>query len=163
MGLDFSERLIAKAQAESGSSAANIDYRVGDISEFGDWWDGQPFHGATCEMAFMDIDDLVGAVRSVSSVLCPGAPFLVSLVHPCFPGNDAGLSSWPPEGGYDVEGYWNSSEHNPNGARIRVGSSHRTLSTYLNAHLEAGFVLVHVHEPPAPVPTFLVLAFRRSQ
>jgi hypothetical protein len=161
--LDLSERLIAKAQAEVGSTPAKIEYRVGDITEVGHWWDGQPFDGATCEMAYMDIDDLVGTVRSVSTVVRPQAPFLVSLVHPCFPGNDAGLSSWPPERGYDVEGFWTSADHNPEGVRIRVGSSHRMLSTYLNAHLEAGFVLEHVHEPPTPVPTWLVLAFRRSR
>jgi hypothetical protein len=45
--------------------------------------------------------------------------------------------------------------------RIRVGSSHRTLSTYLNALIDAGFSLERVVEPPAPVPTFLLLKSRR--
>jgi hypothetical protein len=40
--------------------------------------------------------------------------------------------------------------------RIRVGASHRTLSTYLNALIDAGFSLERVVEPPAPVPTFLL-------
>jgi len=42
-----------------------------------------------------------------------------------------------------------------------VGSSHRTLSTDLNALLEAGFSLERIVEPPAPLPTFLLLESRR--
>ena len=83
------------------------------------------------------------------------------MVHPCFPGNEAGLSSWPPERSYFAEGWWTSAAHNPAGVRIRVGSSHRTLSTYLNALVESGFSLERIVEPPAPVPTFLLLKSRR--
>lgn len=132
------------------------------VTELGQWWDGHRFDGATCEMAFMDIDDLTGTVRAVSEVLHEGALFLVSLVHPCFPGNQAGLSSWPPARGYDTEGYWTSDTHNPEGVRIRVGSFHRTVSTYLNVHLDSGFELQHVYEPASSVPLYLILVFRRS-
>ena len=162
LGLDLSEAMIAKAKTETGAATSAVDFRVGDVTELSEWWDGRPFDGATCEMAFMDIDDLEGTVRSVSEVLREGAPFLVSLIHPCFPGNEAGLSSWPPGRGYDAEGYWTSDRHNPEGVRIRVGSSHRTISTYLNVHLDCGFALRRVYEPPGVVPSFLVLAFCRS-
>jgi hypothetical protein len=126
------------------------------------WWDESPFDAATCEMAFMDIDDLDGAVAAVGAAMRPGGLFAVSMVHPCFPGNAAGLSSWPPGRGYGAEGYWTSAEHNPAGVRVRVGSSHRTLATYLNVFLDAGFALQRIHEPPADVPTWLVLALRRT-
>ena len=76
---------------------------------------------------------------------------------PCFPGNEAGLSSWPPGESYFHEGRWISPDHNPAGVRIRVGSSHRTMSTYLNTLVEAGFALERAVEPPAPVPTLLLL------
>jgi hypothetical protein len=59
-------------------------------------------------------------------------------------------------------GWWTSTAHNPDGVRIRVGSSHRTLSTYLNALIDAGFSLELAVEPPAPVPTFLLLRCRRD-
>jgi 2-polyprenyl-3-methyl-5-hydroxy-6-metoxy-1,4-benzoquinol methylase len=162
VGVDLSQRLIGMARDVPATGPSDVDYRVADITEIGDWWDGRPFDGATCEMAYMDIDDLVGTVEAVSRVLRPEARFLVSLVHPCFPGNDAGLPSWPPDSGYGAEGFWTSAHHNPNGVRVRVGSSHRTLATYLNVHFEAGFVLDRVHEPPATVPTWLVIAFRRG-
>jgi 2-polyprenyl-3-methyl-5-hydroxy-6-metoxy-1,4-benzoquinol methylase len=160
-GIDLSERMIAVAAADA-EERPQLSYRVGDITRLAEWWDGAPFDGATCEMAFMDIDDLEGTIAAVATVLRPDARFGVSLVHPCFPGNAAGLSSWPPDGDYVTEGFWTSAAHNPDGIRIRVGSSHRTLATYVNLLLDGGFVLDRVHEPPAHVPTLLVLALHRS-
>lgn len=72
-----------------------------------------------------------------------------------------GCRAGPPELGYHAEGFWTSPEHNPEGVRIRVGSNHRTLGTYLNLLLDAGFGLERVHEPPAQVPMWLVLSLRR--
>jgi len=77
----------------------------------------------------MDIDDLHGVVRTVATTVRPGGWFVISMVHPCFPGNETGLSSWPPERSYFDEGWWTSTAHNPIGVRIRGGASHRTLST----------------------------------
>ena len=68
LGLDLSEAMIAQAKLEAGAKTPTVDYRVGDITELDTWWDGRPFDGATCEMAYMDIDDLVGTVRSVAEV-----------------------------------------------------------------------------------------------
>jgi hypothetical protein len=47
------------------------------------------------------------------------------------------------------------------GVRIRVGATHRKLSTYLNAPLEAGLEIERVAEPPAQVPTYLLWRCRR--
>jgi hypothetical protein len=113
-------------------------------------------------MAIMDIDDLDGAVAAVSRVVRPGGAFVVSMVNPCFPGSRSGLSSWPPDRGYTAEGYWSSVAHDPDGVRIRVGANHRMLATYLNTFLCGGFALEKAYEHPADVPTWLVLALRRS-
>jgi hypothetical protein len=57
--------------------------------------------------------------------------------------------------------WWTSPDHNPDGARIRVGATHRKLSTVLNALLAAGLPPEHFIEPPAPVPLFLLWRSRR--
>jgi 2-polyprenyl-3-methyl-5-hydroxy-6-metoxy-1,4-benzoquinol methylase len=163
VGVDLSRHLVETARAEQRADMLAISYRVADITQVADWWDGTPFDGAACEMAFMDIDDLDGTVAAVSKVLRPDGMFRISMVHPCFPGNDAGLSSWPPDRGHGAEGYWRSADHNPDGVRIRVGSSHRTLATYLNALLGRGLLLERIWEPPAEVPTWLMLALRRTR
>jgi 2-polyprenyl-3-methyl-5-hydroxy-6-metoxy-1,4-benzoquinol methylase len=162
VGVDLSTNLIARARAAEAVEPQSIGYVVADVADPARWWDGEPFDGAVCEMALMDIDDLVGTVEAVAETLRRGGAFRVSLVHPCFPGNEAGLSSWPPERGYAAEGFRTSAHHNPDGVRIRVGSNHRTLATYLNVFLDAGFALERVREPPTDVPTWLVLALRRK-
>jgi Methyltransferase domain len=82
--------------------------------------------------------------------------------RPCLPGSARGASSWPPGQGYEYEGWWISPEdHNPQGVRIRVGATHRKLSTYLNALLDAGLEAECFVEPPSAVPTYLLWRCRR--
>ncbi len=160
-GVDLAERLVDAGRTVEKSDHLGISYHSADITRSAEWWDGTPFDGAVCEMALMDIDDLAGTFVAVASTLRVGGWFAMSLVHPCFPGNDVGLSSWPPALSYFDEGRWTSREHDPDGVRVRVGSSHRTVSTYLNALIEAGMAIDRVVEPPAPVPTFLLVRSRR--
>ena len=161
-GVDISGELIAHARAREASHPLGISYHVADVAETDQWWDGTAFDGAVCEMAMMDIDDLHGTVNAVAATVRPGGWFVISMVHPSFPGNEAGLSRWPPEQSYFHEGWWTSTDHNPDGVRIRVGASHRTMSTYLNTLIAAGFSLERAVEPAAPVPTILLLRCRRG-
>jgi SAM-dependent methyltransferase len=64
-------------------------------------------------------------------------------------------------GADDREGWWTSPDHDPGGVRIRVGATHRKLSTFLNALLDAGLEAERFVEPPAPVPTYLLWRCRR--
>lgn len=162
IGVDVSDALISRAQDDEAATPLGIRYIAARVTEPAAWWDGEPFNGAVCEMAVMDIDDLDGTLQAVAQVLRREGAFFLSLVNPCFPGNDQGLSSWPPDRGYAAEGFWTSPHHNPDGVRIRVGSNHRMLSTYLNALLDAGLRLERAFEPPTPVPTWLLLACRRQ-
>jgi SAM-dependent methyltransferase len=162
VGVDLSARLVAAAREAETAAPLGVDYRVGDLADPEDWWDGMPFDGAVCALALMDIADLDGALAGVARALRPGGWFVTSLVHPCYPGSATGLSSWPPDRGYAAEGWWTSPDHNPGGARIRIGSYHRTLATYLNALGDAGLPLARAHEPPDALPRYLVLACRRA-
>jgi len=157
VGVDISDAMLGKAR-EAGPGG--IAYLRGDVTRRPAWWDGRPFDGCTCELALMDIDDLAGTLSTVTTVLRPGGWFVASIVHPCFPGKERGQSSWPGEG-YEREGWWTSADHNPDGVRIRVGATHRKLSTVLNALLEAGLEAERFVEPPAPVPTYLLWRCRR--
>lgn len=160
-GVDLSSQLIRLAE-ECVDNPAGVAYLNADVARPGGWWEGEPFDGAVCEMAFMDIDDLHGTLAAVAQVLRPGAAFVISLVNPCFGGNGSGLSSWPPAEGYSTEGFWTSGDHNPDGVRIRVGSNHRMLSTYVNALIDSGFSIQRFQEPPTPQPTWLVIVCRRA-
>lgn len=156
-GADISAVMLGKARA---AGPEDITYICADVTAHPAWWDGRPFDGCTCELALMDIDDLPGTLSTVT-VLRPGGWFAASIVHPCFPGSERGRSSWPPGQGYESEGWWTSPDHDPDGVRIRVGATHRKLSTVLNALLGAGLQAERFIEPPAPVPTYLLWRCRR--
>jgi SAM-dependent methyltransferase len=158
VGIDLSVAMLNRART---LGTKGIAYVHADAAQPPAWWDGRAFHGCTCELALMDIDNLAGALATVAMVLEPGGWFVASIVHPCFPGNDLGLSSYPPDRGYGHEGWWTSAAHNPDGARIRVGATHRTVSTYLNSLADAGLHFERLLEPPAPIPTFLLWRYRR--
>ncbi len=100
VGVDISAAMLDKARAVGPQ---NITYVRGDITRHANWWDGRPFDGCTCELALMDIDDLAGTLSTVTTVLRPGGWFVASIVHPCLPGRERGLSSWPPGEGYERE------------------------------------------------------------
>jgi SAM-dependent methyltransferase len=163
VGVDLSTALIAMARAREDDDRLGIVYHAADVARPAAWWNGVRFDGAVCEMAMMDIEDFDGAINAVAETVREDGWFVMSIVHPCFPGNDAGLSSWPPDATYFDEGRWTSADHNPDGARIRVGSSHRTISTYLNALIDAGFAIERLVEPHAQVPMILLVACRRDR
>ncbi len=160
--VDLSTNMLARATDQGEAQALGIRYLVGDVTTTS-WWDGEPFDGAVCNMALMDIDDLDAAFATAAHVLKPGGWFSYSLLHPCFPGlresASEQLSSWPPDRGYAYEGWWTTQG---DGVRGRVGANHRMLSTYLNATLRAGFEFEEFREPAAPMPRFLVVRCRRG-
>lgn len=169
---EASELLVVEVAPGRGLADVEAPRRLGQalLDHGGTWWPTLPMPRAggtgpastgPCARWPSRIDNLGGAVAAVTAGLLPGAWWAVSLVHPCFPGSKRGLSSWPAEAGYEAEGWWHSVAHNPDGARIRVGSFHRRLSTYLNAFLGSGLVLERVTEPPRGLPELLTLAWRK--
>jgi SAM-dependent methyltransferase len=157
VGVDISAAMLDKARA---AGPEDITYLRADVTRPA-WWDGRPFDGCTCELALMDIDDLAGTLSTVRTVLRHGGWFVASIVHPCFPGSQLAQSSWPPGEGYESEGWWTSPDHYPDGVRIRVGATHRKLSTVLNGLRDAGLDAERFIEPPAQVPTYLLWRCRR--
>lgn len=156
VGVDLSVELLGRARARSTDG---IEYRRGDAADTSTWWDGSVFDGAASEMALMDIEDLGGALRAVAAAVRPGGWFVCSLFHPCFPGSETARSSWPTDEGYAAERWWIT---DGDGVRGRVGAHHRRLSTYVNAIVDAGFVVERLDEGAFGVPTILVVRARRG-
>ena len=172
VGIDLSSALLDKARATEHKEPLGITYMHADATA-PDALAGETFDVVVCSFGLSDIDDLDGALATVGRVLRSGGHFVFSLLHPCFPGwREHGSSSWEPGRGYYQEGWW-LSEAPSSTLRQRVGSSHRMLSTYLNALLRHSLALEEVAEPdfPAewaaaspekdPVPVFLAARCRK--
>lgn len=81
---DFSEAMIDLAKQRGGRT--DIDYRVIDATnreallELGP----EPFDGALCNMALMDMSVIDPLMEALVSLLRPGGRFVFSVLHPCF-------------------------------------------------------------------------------
>lgn len=174
VGVDISDVLLDVARAAEIEEPLGITYLKVDVTS-GQALAGETFDGVACNHGLADIDVLDGAVATVARVLRPGGRFVFSILHPCFPGWDEDApSSWPHDGGYYAEGWWLAT--NP-GIRGKVGSNHRTLSTYLNSLVRHNLTIEEVAEPApgprmrarqlaaqpdaGPLPMFLVVRCRR--
>ena len=106
------------------------------------------FDGVTCSFGLSDIDDLEGAIATVSQYRTGGF-FACSLLHPCFSGWETkqATPSWHPERGYYAEGWWRASSP-ARGLRPRVGTNHRMFSSYLKSFTRHQLVMEQIAEPP---------------
>lgn len=177
-GVDLSERLLALAREKTASP--RVRYLHEDAQVLASLPPGA-YDLVVSNLALMDIPDLQATYRAVHRVLRSEGRFVFSLTHPCFqaPGTSVETDT---EGRFAArripryleEGFWRS--EGVNTIRSRVGAYHRTLSTYLNGLLDAGFTLRRLTEPAAPpgtgetpyeqahaqIPSVLVIDCRRS-
>ncbi|HEY5105143.1 MAG TPA: methyltransferase domain-containing protein [Caulobacteraceae bacterium] len=180
VGIDRSSALIDAARRRAAAVA--LSYRVDDAQALRSASDGE-FDVVVSQLAMMDVADHSRMFAAVRRVLIPGGPFVFSVLHPCFEGRPFHVRDAPPyvlDGNgqpiafavrrYASEGFW---ESGGDGVRGRMGSYHRTLSTYMNDLLAAGFALERLEEPLAggdaaqaglfaEVPTVLVVAARAA-
>jgi SAM-dependent methyltransferase len=151
VGVDSSARLLEFARDREQRERRGIDYRLADARTLEGLADGS-LDGVLCFQALMDIPELGPTVRSVARVLRPGGWFVFSVLHPCYHTSRSDEVPSPEGwgrlvGGYFREGHWRSEGRT--GPPGKVGAYHRTLSTYLNTLIGAGFMLERVVEPEA--------------
>lgn len=146
MGVDLSESMLRFAESQSTGTAET--YTHDDARLLSSLPDGA-FDGATCVMALMDIDDIGGVFRSAYRVTRHGGWFVAVVTHPCFDSPHAvaevvdGVQIRSTRR-YLTEGHWRGTS---TGVRSRMGAYHRTLSSYLNLAIAAGWNLEQVMEP----------------
>ena len=179
VGIDLSSALIEEAKRRAGGASA-LSYRVDDAQVLESVADGA-FDIVVSQLAMMDVADHRRMFAAVRRGLRPGGTFVFSVLHPCFEGRPFHIRDAPPflldDDGqpiayavrrYASEGHWDSGG---DGVRGHMGAWHRTLSTYINDLLAAGFALERLEEPLAggdaaqtgifaEVPTVLVVSAR---
>lgn len=148
VGVDVSGQLIDKATAEETRAPLGIRYIHADVTEAG-LLEEDTFDAVVCGFGLSDIDDLDGALATAHRVLRPAGIFVFSILHPCFPGGTGVSGSWPSDGSYHDEGWWQA-DGSLSTLRQQVGANHRSLSTYLNTFRRHGLVLDETVEPSPP-------------
>lgn len=145
-GVDLSKPMLRFAESQNtGSPITYIHDDACELSRFPD----SDFDGAICVMALMDIDDIEGVFRAASRVTRHGGWFVAVLTHPCFDSPHAATEvvdgiQIRSTRRYLTEGHWRGTS---TGVRSRMGAYHRTLSSYLNLAVAAGWNLEQVIEP----------------
>ena len=148
-GVDSSPQMIEIARRHEDAQPLGIEYVLEDAQTLASLPAGH-FDGANCQLGLMDIPDLGATLSALRRVLRPAGWFVFVVGHPCFLTPDATTlvtqdgSPGRLVSGYFKERFWRSS--NPEGVR-RAGNHHRTLSTYVNSLIHAGFVIDAVEEP----------------
>ncbi len=154
IGTDSSAAMIELAV--SNRTSDGLSYAVDDAQTLETFAD-EGFDGVTCQLGLMDIPDLGATLASIHRVLKPAGWFVFVISHPCFlaPRATPTETAIADSGGnapavvvhtYLTEQFWRST--NPEGVR-RAGAHHRTLSTYVNELIRAGFSIERMVEPRA--------------
>jgi ubiquinone/menaquinone biosynthesis C-methylase UbiE len=152
VGVDLSARLLALAERYEAEEPLGIAYLQDDAQALARLADAS-FDGVTCNLALMDIPDLTLALRATARILRPGGWLAFTITHPCFfPPDGCWIerTGEPPRreiGDYFAEGY--ARFEDAPGVRGKVGTHHRTLSTYLNGLVQSGLALERCLEPHA--------------
>jgi 2-polyprenyl-3-methyl-5-hydroxy-6-metoxy-1,4-benzoquinol methylase len=144
LGVDSCEPMIEAARAlESGVD----EYRVADVQEMSFLAD-ETFDVAVSYLNQCDLPDFVSNTREVFRVLKGGGRFVVANLHPM----RSATGGWhKDEAGRKLhailDSYFDESERHWEVWGKELTNFHRSLSTYLDGFLEAGFVLARVVEP----------------
>ena len=161
VGVDISETFVRHARRAEEEHPLGIRYEVASAVElpFG----GRSFDFATAFMSLMDIPETERALAEILRVLRPGGFFQFSVTHPCFDTphrenlrDETGRTYAIEMGGYfrerEVEvAQWLFSAAPPEAREglppFRIPVFRRTLSSWLNTLVEAGFALERFDEP----------------
>jgi SAM-dependent methyltransferase len=116
-------------------------------------FDDGVFDAAVSLWTHTDVEDYPAVCRETARVLKPGAPFVYVGAHPCFVGPHSlfvrgeGVPELHPGWYRRLGRYEDAPGVTEQGLRARVGAAHLPLADFLDAFLEAGFMLERFEEP----------------
>jgi SAM-dependent methyltransferase len=142
--LDLSEAMLARARELTGD-AAPVDYRRADLETVE--LAAGAYDLAYSALVLHYVVDLDRLLRAVHAALRPGGSLVLTAEHPVYTAPTS--ARWITDGGRRV---WPLDRYGDEGERVRdwlapgVRKQHRTLATYLNTLVDAGFVVRRVVE-----------------
>lgn len=149
LGIDLSERMLARARAETSHPA--VRYERADLEALS--LPDEAFDLAYSSLAFHYVRDFGRLVATVFDALVPGARFVFTIEHPIFMASaspdwivrEDGSRSWPVDR-YAVEG-----ERRTDWFAKGVVKFHRRMATTVDTLVDAGFTIRRLLEwSPTP-------------
>jgi len=156
--IDLSENMIYLAQQEENKHTLGIKYKIASFTDLSPFKNNS-FDTVVSTMALMDGPDYNKAVREFYRVLKPGGNLFFSITHPCFftPGykrcqDEQGKWKMVVGNYFKEEPYpysFNFTKKNDRSDLLQFNTlkHHRTISTYINELITAGFTLKKIKEP----------------
>ena len=146
LGTDLSERMLAVAREKTAFS--NVEYRRLAMEELDLPHD--TFDVAVSSLALHYTPDFPEVCRRVARCLTAGGDFIFSVEHPVFTAQ--GTQQWHCDGAgnrvhWPVDGYFSEGRREAVFLGERVVKYHRTLTTYFNTLIKAGFFITGLVEP----------------
>ena len=144
LGIDVSERMLARARADTDDSA--ITYTRADLEHLE--LPPASFDLAYSSLVLHYIERLEALLTQVHRALVPGGRLVFSVEHPIYTApadprwvvDAAGRTTWP------VDGYLDEGPRSTDWLARGVIKQHRTIASYLNTLLHLGWAISHVEE-----------------
>jgi len=144
LGVDVSEKMLARARADTKDPA--ITYRRADMESLA--LPSEAFDLAYSSLALHYVADLSGLMVQVHRSLVRGGSLVFSAEHPIYTApaepkwllDAKGHKTWP------VDHYLDEGQRSTDWLAPGVMKQHRTLATYVNLLLRAGFAISYVEE-----------------
>jgi len=173
VGVDLCAAFVEAATAQQSTSER---YLVGDMEHLHDIADAR-FDLAVSYVSLVDVPDFRSAIRESFRLLKPGGRFVVCNLAPMV---TAGNRWFKDADGQKIcfllDDYLDETTRDMPMRGVNITNFHRTLSSYVNSFLDAGFVLEGLREPyPSPeqaaeypeiadnlrVPLFIIYLLRK--
>ncbi|MBD2868775.1 class I SAM-dependent methyltransferase [Paenibacillus arenilitoris] len=145
VGIDLSEKMLERARAMTDDPG--IEYRRLAIEDFE--FGAERFDAVISSLAFHYVERFDLLCRNVHRALEPGGSFVISVEHPIFTALAAQDWHYGPEG---EALHWPVDDYHSEGAREArflghdVVKYHRTVASYVNGLIEAGFAIRKLSE-----------------
>ncbi|MBU5418982.1 class I SAM-dependent methyltransferase [Acetanaerobacterium sp. MSJ-12] len=146
LGTDLSEKMLAGARERNADP--RVQYRRMSMEEM-DFAPGS-FDVVISSLALHYVEDFAPVCRAVCDCLAEGGSFVFSCEHPVFTAE--GSQEWCCDGAgnprhWPVDRYFDEGRRTAHFLGCEVTKYHRTLTSYLNTLLQAGFAIKEVVEP----------------
>lgn len=149
VGVDLSEKMLARAQAATNDSG--IEYRRAAIEDID--FPADAFDVALSSLALHYVERLDLVCRKVHHCLATGGAFVLSVEHPMFTALAAQQWCGGPKGEkrhWPVDDYQQEGPRHTQWLAADVVKYHRTVATYVNTLIDAGFRIAKLQEPEPP-------------